>query len=150
MAGEIATKNFTGGMNKDLDYSFLKDNQYIDAQNYRLVSDSTSNRFILENAAGNSEWLDISDISGIDDTYVLVGQTFVRPYLVLFFTTNTDDTTPTAGTSKIVRCTVDGDLLQEVNVIYDDSAVTGVLGLSGTFPVKALGYYEAADNIKVY
>lgn len=150
MAGEVAIKKFSGGMNKDVDYSLLKDTQYTDAQNYRLISDSESNNFILENAAGNTSWLDISGVSGLDDTYFLVGQAFVRPYLILFFTTNENDRTPTAGTSKIVRVTIDKDLVQEVNIIYDDSAVTGVLGLSATYPITAIANYEAEDNIKVY
>lgn len=151
MAGQVTTKTFSGGMNKDLDFSLLKDNQYYDAQNYKLISDENSNGFILENSEGNSQWLDISGISGIDDTYYMVGHCYIQPYLVLFYTTNDKDRSPNGGTSKIVRLTIDRDEIQEASVIYDDSvAGLGNLNFSTTYPIKAVGQYETNDIIKVY
>ena len=150
MAGEIQTKTFSGGMNKDLDYSLLKENQYIDAQNYKLISDESANGFVLENAESNSLLIDISSISGLSNSYYLVGHTYIHPYLVLFYTTNNKDASPSGGTSKIVRATIDKDKVLEASVIYDDSAVTGTLDLSTTYPIKAVGHYEAKDIIKVY
>jgi len=149
MAGQISTHTFKGGMNKDLDYSLLSNEQYIDALNYKLIANDTNNSLVLENAEGNSEWIDIDDI-GLDNTYFLVGHCYIQPYLVLFYTTNTTDKTPTAGVSKIVRITVDKDLDQDPTVIYTDGVSSTYLTLSDTYPIKAVGNYEAEDNIKVY
>ena len=70
-------------MNKDTDFSLIKENQYFDARNFKLVANEDSNGFVLENAEGNVEWMDSSDISGISDTYYIVGSCYIQPYLVL-------------------------------------------------------------------
>ena len=151
MAGKTTTKTFSGGMNKDLDFSLLKDDQYYDAQNYKLIADENANGFVLENAEGNSQWIDINlDVLGLDDTYKLAGHVYIHPYLVLFYTTNDQERTPTGGVSKIVRATVDKEIVQYTEVIYDDSTVTGTLGFSTAYPIKAVGHYETDDIIKIY
>ena len=150
MAGQITTKTFHGGMNKDVDISLLKENEYIHAENYKLVADDASNGYILENAEGNESWLDLSGISGLDDTYFLVGHCFIKPYLVLFYTTVVNDTAPSGGDSTIVRLTIDGGKIQEEEIIYEDGVGSTYLDLSTTYPISAVGYYEAPDNIKVY
>jgi len=149
MAGQISTKTFKGGMNKDIDLSMIREDQYTHAENYKLLSNDTDNSLVLENAEGNSLWLDLSGTS-LDDTYYLVGSCYIQPYLVLFYTDNTTDKTPTAGNSAIVRLTIDKDEVQETEVIYEDSSALGYLTLSDTYPIKAVGYYEAEDNVKVY
>jgi hypothetical protein len=154
MAGSTSIKNFKGGMNKDLDFSLLKEDQYYDALNYKLVADEDANGFVLENAEGNSIWLELGVTLGVttlDDTYFLVGHCYVQPYLVLFYTTNHVDRSPDASdTSVIVRCTVDKDELQQASIIYTDGVDGTKLDLSDTYPISAVGYYETPDNIKVY
>ena len=150
MAGGAVTNTFSGGMNKDLDYSLLKSNQYIDAQNYKLIADENANGFVFENAEGNSQFIDISVISGLDDTYFLVGHCYVYSYLVMFFTTNEADYSPTAGINKILRVKLDKDKVHTKDIIFSDELLTDKLEFSGTFPIKAIGHFEAEDNIKVY
>ena len=151
MAGQITVKNFSGGMNKDVDFSVVKENQYLDALNYKLIADKDSNSFALENSEGNVEWLDLSGVGGsIDDTYYLVGHCYIQPYLTLFFTTNHADRSPSGGSSVIVRLTVDKDEAQQAVVIYEDGVNSTYLTLSDTYPLSAVGYYEGPDNVKVY
>jgi hypothetical protein len=151
MAGEVSIKTFEGGMNKDLDFSLVKENQYYDAQNFKLIANKESNSFVLENAEGNALWLNLSGVGSLDDTYYLVGHCYIQPYLVLFYTTNHADRTPDAGdTSVIVRVTIDKDEPQQAVVIYTDGVSSTKLNFSDTYPISAVGHYESSDNIKVY
>jgi len=150
MAGQINTKTFSGGMNKDLDFSLVKDNQYYNALNYKLVADEDSNGFVLENAEGNSIFLNISAWSGLDDNDYLVGHCYIQPYLVLFYTTNNATRLDGGATNKIVRIRVDKNRFHSVDVIYTDVAKSEYLNFSTTYPISAVGYYESDDNIKVY
>lgn len=150
MAGQIATKTFHQGMNKDLDFSLLKDGQYYDANNYKLISDDNANGFTLETAEGNAVWIDTDGVSGLTDSYYIVGHIYIHPYLVVWYTTNSADMTPSGGTSKILRITLDKDKVLETDIIYDDSAVTGTLDLCTTHPINAVAHYESDDIIKVY
>jgi hypothetical protein len=150
MAGQITTKTFKGGMNKDIDVSLLQEDQYRHAENYKLIADEGSNSFVLETAEGNALWVDVSDY-GVTDSYYLVGHCFIKPYLVLFYTTNLEDASPTAGNTRILRLLQDGDEVLDGEVIFDeDLPAQGNLTLSTTYPISAVGYYEAPDNIKVY
>ena len=148
MAGQISTKTFHGGMNKDIDVSLLKQDQYRHAENYKLIADEDSNGFILENAEGNAIWLYTGNISGFSGE--LVGHCFIKPYLVLFFTTNNQDANPSGGVSEIGRVLLDGDNIVDSTLIYLDGFGRGNLTFSQTYPINAVGYYEAPDNIKVY
>lgn len=155
MAGQIDIRTFSGGMNKDADYSLLNENQYIDAQNFKLVANTDSNSLILENAEGNTIWLDLSTVTDgvttLDDTYYLVGHAYTHPYLVLFYTTNNADRSPDAAdTSAIVRIAVDKDHGQVADLIYVDGVSSTKLDFSTTYPIKAVAHYESNDNIKVY
>lgn len=147
MAGEVQIKTFSGGMNKDLDFSLLKDNQYYDAQNMRLISDKEGNSFTLESLRRDgSFWT-----STLGSSYYCVGSCWIDPYLILFYTTNHHDRTPsTAKTSKILRFRVEDDVIQESATIYTDGVDSTKLDFSDTYPIKAVGYYESSDNIKVY
>lgn len=147
MAGNIATKTFAGGMNKDLDFSLVKDNQYYDALNYKLIADEDSNGFILENAEGNV--LFAGNVSYIS-TYKIVGHCYIHPYLVLFYTTHDKDRSPSGGSCAIERITVDKDKHQSSEQIYHDGVSSTYLNLSTTYPITAVGHYESDDNIKVY
>jgi len=148
MAGKVNVKTFAGGMNKDIDFSLLKDNQYFDALNYKLVANEDANGFTLENAEGNSFWVNIEGI--VKDEYKIIGHCFIHPYLVLFATDNENTKAPNGGISVIIRITVDKDEYQDISVIYRDDTVEGTLNFSDTYPISAVGYYEGSDNIKVY
>ena len=150
MAGHIAMNTFSGGMNKDLDFSLLKENQYYDALNYKLVADEDANGFTLENAEGNSSWVSLTSIFG-SSNYKLVGHCYIQPYLVLFATTNTTDKTPTTGISKIARITVDKDELQDIETIYTDGVSSTYLKFSDTYPItshtsSAASLYSMSSN----
>lgn len=47
--------SFNGGMNMDLDYSLLKDNQYIYAENVRVISNGDGSFGVLQGIEGNLE-----------------------------------------------------------------------------------------------
>jgi hypothetical protein len=152
MPKDIQLKSFSGGMNKDMDYSILPENTYVDAQNFKLVADEDSNGFTLENSEGNSSWYDIS--SEIGAGYQIAGHCYIAPYLVLFVTENITDNSPdgsvTGNVSKIVKIRVDRDLQQQSEVIYTDGGSKGWLNLSVTHPIQTEGVYESDDIIKVY
>lgn len=56
---KVVVNTFTGGMQKDLDKSLVKPNQYIDAQNYRLITTEGNTTGSLENVKGTKFILDI-------------------------------------------------------------------------------------------
>lgn len=150
MARQIFTKTFEGGMNKDIDVSFLAQNQYTHAENFQLISDDSSNNFILENAEGNKQWFNIENIEELGDTFYLVGHCYVDPYLILFYTENHALKTPSNSNSNvIVRIRVDKDYFQDYDIIYTDS-YGDRLDFSDTYPISAVGLYEREDIIKVY
>ena len=67
----IDIRTFEGGMNKDVDEAIIKANQYRHAENFKLIVNEDSSGFTLENAEGNSEAIDLTDLTGIDNTYQL-------------------------------------------------------------------------------
>ena len=106
MAGKVSIKTFKGGMNKDVDISLLGEDQYIHAENYKLVADEDANGFIIENTEGNSKWIDAQDDLALSSAYHLVGHCFIKPYLVVFYTTIDHDAAPDVsggGDTKIIR-----------------------------------------------
>lgn len=149
MAKDIVTNTFSGGMNKDIDYSILPNNTYVHAENIKLIANEDSNGFILENAEGNTELINITDIDGVTVSYNIVGSCVIDKYLVLFLTTSSS-ITPSTDTSIIARITIIDGKVQSKDRIYIDSAAKGRLKLSSVYPLKTVGSYESEDNIKVY
>ncbi len=149
---KLATKSFSGGINTDVDVSLLKENQYRDALNFKLIANEDGTSFAIENAEGNRLWLDQSDLLGLNEDYHIVGHCYIKPYLVLFYTTNVVVAQPelASGVSVIARITVDKDRVQEGEIIYTDGVDGTRLNLSTTYPIEAVGHYEVNDNIKVY
>lgn len=150
MAGNIATKLFKGGMNKDVDISIIGEDTYSHAENFKLIANSDSNSFILENAEGNKAFIDLTTISGVEDEHRIVGYCFINPHLVIFMSENTDTRTiDPAKESIIVDVYIDKDKYQSGKVIYTDT--TGDrLDFNAAFPISAVGTYETDDIIKVY
>jgi hypothetical protein len=154
MPKDIQLKSFSGGMNKDMDYSILPENTYVDAQNFKLIANEDSNGFILENSEGNNLEYNLTNIATVDSTYKIAGHCFIKPYLVVFLTQNLQERTPDGDSSgkfsKIVRFTIDRGRIQNTDLIYTDGGTKEWLNLSMTYPIKAIGNYESDDIIKVY
>ena len=147
MAGQIATKTFNGGMNKDLDFSILPENKYSHAENFKLIADEDANGFILENAEGNSSYLDIDELLSGDD-FNIAGYAYIRNRLIIFATENTSDTPSSSNNSAIIKCELnDRDEITYDSVIYNDALTSGKLNLSTYYPIKAKAYYESDDII---
>lgn len=150
MAGITDLRTFTGGMNKDIDESLIKENQYRDALNFKLIADEEGNGFVLENAEGNKEFFDITDVTGLGADWYIAGHCFIQPYLVLFVTENHQIRTFTTGNSGLVLITLKNGKIQDYDLIYTDSAAKGYLNFSTTFPIKAVGTFESNSIVKVY
>lgn len=152
MAGQFDIRTFEGGMDKDTSKVILPKNKYVHAENYRLISDSDSNNFVFENSEGNILDLDLSGRYG--DQIRMVGYCFIDKYLIMFMTTNIGEANPNGDTTDkrahILLSRVERDGINPPDRIYVDSNAKGYLNLSTTYPIKAVGYYEGPDNIKVY
>ena len=52
MSARRQTNTFSGGLNMDVDYSVLKDNQYIYAENIRILTNEGSSFAAMQNIEG--------------------------------------------------------------------------------------------------
>lgn len=60
-----AINTFTSGMNKDLDKSLMKPSHYLNAENFRLITDGGLSTQALENVKGNTLSVQIPNISNM-------------------------------------------------------------------------------------
>lgn len=154
-------KNFTGGMNQDLDKGALPKDSYLEARNFRVVTSEGLSSGSLENIQGikviHDSWTgDNFNYNGTDSIpsgQRICGSVQMRDTIVLFTTSNTG-LTPSGGRSIIYKATVnkDTEVLTSLEIVYDDNAnnSTGTLNFSIDNRIKAVARYETPDIQKVY
>lgn len=152
MSTKSAIHTFKKGMVKDLDFSLLSNEAYLNSTNFRIVTSVGESTGALENIEGNN--LINSGVNDIcPDGHYIVGSCLVRDTLVLF-TTNNTSSTPDGGNSRILIAEFDEatETLGTVTVLYDDSlnASAGYLNFSTAHLIKAIGRYETPSVQKVY
>lgn len=152
MSTKTAIHTFKKGMVKDLDFSLLSNEAYLNSTNFRIVTSVGESTGALENIEGNN--LINSGVNDIcPDGHYIVGSCLVRDTLVLF-TTNNTSSTPDGGNSRILIAEFDEatETLGTVTVLYDDNlnASAGYLNFSTAHLIKAIGRYETPSVQKVY
>ena len=78
------TNTFSGGLSMDVDYSVLKDNQYIYAENIRILTNEGSSFAAMQNIEGFLACRPSSNLSG--ETIIHV--TTVRDWAIVFTKVN--------------------------------------------------------------
>src|SRR5574343_1963168 len=125
MSTKSAIHTFKKGMVKDLVFSLLSNEAYLNSTNFRIVTSIGESTGASENIERNQPInLNINDIC--PDGHYIVGSCLVRDVLVLFTTNNTSDT-PNGGNSRIIIAEFDEatETLGTVTVLYDDSLNAG-------------------------
>lgn len=128
------TNTFIGGMNMDLDYSLMKDNQYIYAENVRLVTNDNGTFGVLQTIEG----FDVCNPSvKLDNGERIIHTDVIRDYGVLF-------TVDQDGNNSIYRYDFSKTNLEpQVRKVF-----TGKLDIKE--PISSVCRWESSDNIKVY
>ena len=152
MSTKTAVHTFKKGMVKDLDFSLLSNEAYLNSTNFRIVTSVGESTGALENIEGNHLInTGINDIC--PDGHYIVGSCLVRDSLILFTTDNTSDI-PSGGNSRIIKVEFDEatETLGTVTLLYDDNLnkSTGYLNFSTAHLIKAVGRYETPNVQKVY
>ena len=85
--------SFEGGLNKDLSLAVIKQNQYTDCENFRLISDKGKSSFSIENTQGTTHMVSIPDTSSV--VRMIVGHIPTDVTEIYDILTITVGTTPT-------------------------------------------------------
>ena len=129
---------FEKGLNLDVDYSMLPNNQYIGCDNLKISTSIGSSTGAKETVDGN--YL-LSD--NIPSGFSLVGHCFIRDDLYLFIVN--EDT----NESRIIKFDIiNGDSI--VTTIYSDLTFTEKLNFKYNNKIKAVGRYETSEIQKIY
>lgn len=133
MNGNTQINTFTGGMHMDIDYSLLKDNQYIYAENVRVVT-NTDNSFGVAQTIEGFDMVHPSIL--LNPGEVIIHTDIIRDYGVVF--------TEYQGLNRIYRYDFSqSDLEPQTHLVVN-------LDLDIAKPISSVCRWESADNVKVY
>lgn len=136
-----SVNTFSKGMNMDIDKSIVSKDQYLYAENFRLVTDQGQSSGTLENIVGNTLLT-----ANIPSYFRIVGYCNIRDELYLFLTS------PSAGQNAIYKIIFNSDktAVTSSTQIYNDSGSTEKLGFISNNLIKAVGRYESSTVKKLY
>ena len=147
-----AINTFTKGMNKDIDYSVMPKEAYLDAQNFRLITNQGSSSGSLEVIEGNS----LID-SHTPSDHTIIGYCNVREDMIIFSTSPQIPSEIIDGAEiigyylayscRIAKVTVVNGVFTNYTVLYDDVSdetnyLLQHLNFHVDFKIKAIGRYE--------
>jgi len=143
--GQEIVNTFNKGMIQDFDKSVQPEGSYLEAYNFRLVTDKGGTSASLENINGNVTFLDFT-IQGLGDAYYN-GHAFIRDELFVFVTNNSTSTPSEDGQGDaILKFVIDTDAETVTKYILYDGGLMFCLGNK----IKALGRYENEEVKKIY
>lgn len=130
------TNTFTGGLNMDVDKSFIKDNQYRYAENIRLLTNDGGTTGVVQGIEGIEKLI----VDLISTNEVIIGAITIKEYAVVF----TKEYTLTGVFNRIWK----------YDFTQDKKDPTITLLLSGYFNISnelsLVANYTSDTNIKVY
>ena len=135
------TNTFSGGMNMDVDYSVLKENQYIYAENIRILTNEGSSFAAMQNIEGFLACRPSSNLSG--ETIIHV--TTIRDWAIVFTKIN--------GTNNNNVYRIDFSRSQEepiVTKVVTNRPLDITVSSSNVAAISSVCRWEAKDNVKVY
>lgn len=135
------TNTFSGGMNMDVDYSVLKENQYIYAENIRILTNEGSSFAAMQNIEGFLACRPSSNLSG--ETIIHV--TTVRDWAIVFTKVN--------GTNNNNVYRIDFSRSQEepiVTKVVTNRPLDIEVSSSNVAAISSVCRWEASNNVKVY
>lgn len=133
MNRHVQTNTFHGGMNMDIDYSLMKDNQYIYAENLRVVANNEGTFGVAQTIEG----FDKATLStNFASNETIIHTDVIRDYGVVF--------TKQGDVNNIYRFDfTKSDLAPTVKKV-----ISAKLDIQE--PVSSVCRWESSDNIKVY
>lgn len=135
------TNTFSGGLSMDVDYSVLKDNQYIYAENIRILTNEGSSFAAMQNIEGFLACRPSSNLSG--ETIIHV--TTVRDWAIVFTKIN--------GTNNNNVYRIDFSRSQEepiVTKVVTNRPLDIEVSSSNVAAISSVCRWEASNNVKVY
>lgn len=125
---------FSGGLNMDVDYSLLKDSQYIYAENLRVVANEGSDFGVAQTIEGFEQ---CDTLVGIGDGETIIHTDIIRDYGIVF-------TVDAEGINHIYRFDFTKSVLNpEVRKV-----ISGPLDIHS--PVSSVCRWESKDYVKIY
>jgi hypothetical protein len=149
----VHTCSYKGGMNKDLSFNEYPNVCYFDAENLRVIVDSSEGgtTTAMSTPKGHSQ----SFI--LPDDMALLGYVVLRNYLILL-THNTVGITDPDRIYKIALSSLTGTLPPTANIVINDTyfpvggnlVYKADLGFDALFSIRVVANYENTDVQKIY
>lgn len=134
------TNTFSGGLNMDVDYSVLKDNQYVYAENIRILTNVGSSIGAMQNIEGFLKCDPTVDL--INEKIIHV--TTVRDWAIVFTKVN-------GGNFNVYRFDfAPSEEAPIVTKIINNKDLGIVESTGGIYAISSVCRWEAENNVKVY
>lgn len=133
------TNTFIGGMNTDLDYSVIKNNQYMYAENIRLLANTDNSFSAIQNIEGFSN-IDSSVPTG----ETIVHTKTVRDYGIVF-------TVNSSNNNNVYRFDFsESKLYPQVTKIINNVNLGISKSSNGVWAITSVCRWEDVNNVKIY
>lgn len=135
------TNTFSGGMNMDLDYSLLKDNQYQYAENIRITSNDSNSFGTLQNIEGLLKTIPSINLS----PGAIIHVDTIRDWAIIFALI------PATTTFDIYRFDfTNSDTEPKVTKIVSNKDLNIAPNESGAYTISSVCRWESDNNVKIY
>ena len=141
MNAQRQTNTFTGGMMKDMDYSLMKSNQYVHAENIRVVANEGSSFGVAQNIEGVIKTHPSMPIAG----ETIIHTDVIRDWAIVF--------TKTIGEELFSIYRYDfthSDIEPNVVKIVDQIALEIKPYDTGVYTISSVCVWESETNVKMY
>lgn len=133
------TNTFIGGMNTDLDYSVIKNNQYMYAENIRLLANTDNSFSAIQNIEGFSN-ID----SSIPTGETIIHTKTVRDYGIVF-------TVNSSNNNNVYRFDFsESKLYPQVTKIINNVNLGISKSSNGVWAITSVCRWEDVNNVKIY
>jgi hypothetical protein len=150
MAADFSVNTFIKGMQHDINKSIQSPDTYLNAENFRLVTDDNGNTGVLQNIKGTTLKITLTNT----DEYV-VGHVFIRDALILFIHKNIGANPDSIHRVNLSRIRSGSVTLNNTNYYHTNTAVNtliykGELSWTANTKIKAVSRYETDFIQKIY
>lgn len=135
------TNTFIGGMNMDLDYSVIKDNQYQYAENIRILTNDNGSTGVMQNIEGFIK----TNPSTILYNETIIHVDTIRDWAIVFTNVN--------GTENFNIYRYDfskSELEPQVTKIVNNKPLGIERADNGIYAISSVCRWESDDNVKIY
>lgn len=134
------TNTFVGGMNMDLDYSVIKDNQYQYAENIRIMTNDNGSIGVMQNIEGFLKINPSKNLSG--ETIIHVNT--IRDLAIVFTKVNDSDD------FNIYKYDFGVSELEPAVTIVASNLKLDIPSKNGVYAISSVCRWESNDLIKIY